>query len=71
MDQHADPRLNIIRSTWSTMRLTQKEAAAQLGISQPAFNQYLKGKIPLNTEIVLKFATLFNVPPSKIDSRLY
>lgn len=69
MDNHADPRLNVIRSTWSTMRITQKEAAAQLGISQPCLNQYLRGKIPLNTDIILKFAILFDIPPSKIDSR--
>ena len=70
MDRNADPRLNVIRSTWNTMRLTQQEAASQLGISQPCLNQYLRGKIPLNTDMILKFAILFDISPSKIDSRL-
>ena len=70
MDNKADPRLSHIQQRWSNMQLTQSEAAKQMGISQPCFNQYLKGKIPLNTDTVIKFATLFDVAPSEIDVRL-
>jgi len=71
MDRNADPRLSTIQANWSRMHLTQHEAAQQLGISQPCLNQYLRGKIPLNTDMVVKFANLFDVSPSSIDSKLY
>ena len=71
MDNRKDPRLKIIREHWYEMQLTQQEAANILKISQPCFNQYLHGAINLNTDTVIKFATLFNVPPSSIDSKIY
>jgi plasmid maintenance system antidote protein VapI len=71
MDYKTDPRLKIIREKWYQSQLTQVEAAKQLGISQPCLNQYLRGRIPLNTDTIIKFATLFNVAPSEIDHRIY
>lgn len=65
-----DARLNTICKHWSQMQLTQVEAAKQMGISQPCFNQYLKGKIPLNTDTIIKFAILFDIAPSEIDPHL-
>ena len=71
MDRNSDPRLTAIQANWSLMHLTQSEAAKQLGISQPCLNQYLNGRIPLNTDMVIKFANLFDIPPSSIDSKIY
>ena len=71
MDNQSDQRLIAIQANWNLMDLTQHEAAKQFRISQPCFNQYLKGTIPLNTDIVIKFATLFNIPPSAIDPNIY
>jgi plasmid maintenance system antidote protein VapI len=71
MDNTTDARLKTIREKWSQLQLTQAEAAKQMGITQPCFNQYLRGRIPLNTDTIIKFATLFNVAPSEIDPRIY
>ena len=71
MDRKSDPRLDAIQANWNLMQLTQHEAASQLRISQPCFNQYLTGKIPLNTDTIIKFAILFNIPPSAIDPNIY
>jgi len=71
MDRIKDSRLILIREHWYKLRITQQEAATQMKITQPCFNQYLHGKIKLNTDTVIKFATLFNIPPSKIDLKLY
>jgi plasmid maintenance system antidote protein VapI len=71
MDMQTDARLKKIQQHWYQMDLTQREAAAQIGISQSCFNQYLKGRIPLNTDTIIKFATLFEVAPSEIDPRIF
>lgn len=47
--------------------VSQEEAAAQLGMGQSAFNQYINGWIPLNGEAVLKFARLLGAKPSEIS----
>lgn len=71
MDRKRDTRLINIQERWYQSQITQTEAAKQMGISQPCLNQYLKGSIPLNTDTVIKFATLFDVAPSEIDPRIY
>jgi len=71
MDRITDNRLIAIQANWNLMKLTQHEAAKQFDISQPCFNQYLKGVIPLNTDVIIKFATLFGIPPSAIDPKIY
>jgi len=71
MDQATDNRLKIICEKWYQSQLTQREAAKQMAISQPCLNQYLKGRIPLNTDTVIKFAMLFDIAPSEIDPRIY
>ena len=70
MDRKRDTRLTAIQKRWAKLQLTQLEAAQRMGISQPCFNQYLKGKIPLNTDTILKFAMLFDIVPSEIDPQL-
>lgn len=51
--------------------LTQESAAAALGFAgQSAVSQYINGRIPLNTEAVLKFARLLGVAPEDIDPRV-
>jgi transcriptional regulator with XRE-family HTH domain len=48
--------------------LTQESAADRMGFkTQGAVNQYLNGKIPLNTDAVIKFSTLLGVDPTDID----
>ena len=71
MDRTQDPRLIIIRKHWYELHITQSDAAIAMGISQPCVNQYLHGVIKLNTDTVIKFAKLFEIAPSAIDSRIY
>ena len=63
-------RLKKIQPHWPKAGYTQEEAAGKLKITQSAVCQYLKGTIPLNTDIIIKFAILFNIKPSEIDARL-
>jgi hypothetical protein len=71
MDHTQDNRLTKIQELWDKHpHLTQRSAALDLKISQSATCQYLGGKIPLNTDIVIKFARLFNVNPPEIDPDL-
>lgn len=46
---------------------SQLELADQLGFGQSALAQYLGGKIPLNQDVLLKFATLLCVSPGLIS----
>ena len=52
------------------LHLKQVDAAKQLEWTQPTLNQYLNGRIALNTEAVLKFAALLKVNPNEIDPNL-
>ncbi len=71
MDYKNDKRLKKIQQLWDAdLQLTQRKAALDLGISQSAVCQYLRGKIPLNLPIIIKFAKLFNTSPIEIDSSL-
>ena len=65
-----DPRLKKIQQHWSTAGITQQEAALKFKITQSAVCQYLKGTIPLNTDIIIKFAHLYQVAPHQLDTRL-
>jgi transcriptional regulator with XRE-family HTH domain len=47
--------------------LSQMAAGHALGISDSAFNQYIKGKIPLNTDMVARLAAFFGVSARDID----
>ena len=71
MDYTSDPRLRVIQANWNQLQITQREAAEQFDISQSCFNQYLTGKIPLNTDTIIKFAILFDIPSFAIDLKLY
>ena len=68
--QNAD-RLN---SLWQRKRksldLTQVIISKKLGISQPAFSQYLSCSIVLNIDMILKISHLLKVHPSEIDPDL-
>ena len=46
---------------------TQEALAAKLGFGQSALNQYLKGKIPLNADVVLAMAELLKLRPVDIS----
>jgi len=71
MDSKTDKRLTKIQELWIKQpELTQRTAASKLKISQSATCQYLNGRIPLNTDIIIKFAKLFKVTPPEIDSSL-
>lgn len=49
------------------LNLTQEQVAHSCGWStQAAFSQYLRGKIPLNTDTVLKLAKVLQVAPQEI-----
>ena len=49
------------------LNLTQEQVAHSCGWStQGAFSQYLRGKIPLNTDAVLKLAKVLQVAPQEI-----
>ncbi|MBG6240464.1 MAG: helix-turn-helix domain-containing protein [Candidatus Symbiopectobacterium sp. Clec_Harlan] len=51
--------------------LTQEKAADALGFNtQGAVSQYLNGKVPLNTDTVIKFAKLLRVTPEEIKPEL-
>lgn len=60
-----------LHSIWELKRkplqLTQKKAAEAIGISQGAFNQYIKGTIPLNVEFAVAIADLLRVEVSDIN----
>lgn len=45
---------------------SQYKAAQQLGMTQPAVNQYLSGRVALNVKSTLRFADLLGVDPSSI-----
>lgn len=70
MDTKPSPRLKKIQHHWIKSGYTQHEAAVRLQITQSAVCQYLKGTIPLNTDIIIQFAALFNIKPSDLDTRL-
>lgn len=48
-------------------KLTQPDGAAAIGISTSGFNQYINGKIPLNTDTTAALAKYFHVNPRDID----
>lgn len=45
---------------------TQAKMAEALGITQPSFNQYLKGKIPLNVEFLLQYCKVRRIDPNTV-----
>lgn len=49
------------------LKLTQTQAAKELGWTQGAFSQYLNGVTELNPSAVLKLAKYLEVPPEDID----
>ena len=56
-----------IRATWlrkkEQLGLTQERAAGSVGWSQGMFNHYIHGRKALNTEAVLRFATILDEDP--------
>ena len=47
--------------------VSQDAAAAKLGFGQSALSQYLNGSIPLNGQVLAKFAGLMDIPPDLIS----
>lgn len=66
-------RLSDVFAQWQIARKklgapnSQESIAAQLGIGQSAFNQYLKGRIPLNADILARISTALGVDPAQIS----
>jgi transcriptional regulator with XRE-family HTH domain len=64
-----------LRKVWDRKKrdlgLTQVKVAQTLGIAQASFNQYLNGRIPLNTNFVLKIAEILEVEPGEISPELF
>lgn len=61
-----------LKTIWNEKKrelgLSQEVAAGKMGFNtQAAVSQFLNGKIPLNTENVLKFSEMLRVPPETID----
>lgn len=48
-------------------KLSQPDAAEALKMTTSGFNQYINGKIPLNTDATFRFARYFGVDPRRID----
>ncbi|TLM79939.1 hypothetical protein ACONUD_00755 [Microbulbifer harenosus] len=62
-----------LRAIWQAKKkqldLTQVKAAHLMDWNSPRSSaSHLDGRIPLNTDVMLKFAELLNVPPEKIDT---
>ena len=73
----SDEKLDSLRlqSIWlrqkNALGLTQERVAADCGwATQGAFNQYLRGKIPLNLNAAAKLARVLNVNIAEISPRL-
>jgi phage repressor protein C with HTH and peptisase S24 domain len=66
-------RLRQVFKRWQEQRAAEKlprsqdVAAAELGMGQSAFSQYLHGKIPLNGTVLAKLVKLFWVRPEEIS----
>ena len=63
-----------LKTLWEARKhdldLTQNSASKELGLTQPTFSQYLNAIIPLNTDIIFKFAKLLQVTPQTVDPTL-
>ncbi len=76
MNMNKNEKLRVrIRNLWqdkkSDLNLTQKSAASRLGMSQPAFSNYLKDDgLPINTDFILRFCDLMEVKPVVITADL-
>ena len=62
-----------LRRVWKERKddlgLTQVKMAEKLGITQPAFSQFLNGTVSLNTDMVIAIASVLKVAPDDIDPR--
>tara|TARA_R110000772_G_scaffold48089_4_gene109888 strand:- start:73431 stop:73883 length:453 start_codon:yes stop_codon:yes gene_type:complete len=50
-------------------KISQAAAAAELGFTTSAFNQYINGKIPMNTDATAKIAAYLAVSPREINPK--
>ncbi|WP_444904202.1 helix-turn-helix domain-containing protein [Microbulbifer sp. CnH-101-E] len=69
---HEQTCIERLRNIWDEKKkelgLTQEKAAALIGwSSQGSVAQYLTGRIPLNTDAILRFSKLLQVEPWEID----
>ena len=68
-DRQAAARLSSLWGTYKAVNnTTQADAAFQLGITQGAFGQYIRGELSIGLDAALKFANYFNVPISAIKT---
>ena len=67
-------RLRAFFKAWQADRKAKKLPHAQAEIAEPLFgfgqsalSQYLNGHIPMNADVVMKFAEVLDVPPTAIN----
>jgi transcriptional regulator with XRE-family HTH domain len=71
MDRESSNVRGKLINLWSKRESgTQASIAHDMGITQSALSQYLTGRVPLNTDIIIKFAQVLNVYPYEIDASL-
>lgn len=61
-----EPLLDNIRAQMARRRVTQREIADRIGISQPAFSARMAGKTPLDVSELFIIADLLDVDPSQL-----
>lgn len=64
-----------VRELWADYQkkhpgISQEVAAARANMTQSAFSQFLKGRVPMRVTPVMKMAKLFGVPPRSIRNDL-
>ena len=51
-------------------KITQEEFAEEIGVTQPAFNQFIKGKCPINNEMILTLCYKFGIKATDLTKDL-
>lgn len=74
LTRHEQQMARRLRDLWEEKkaqdRLTQDDVNRQVGWSPSVFSQYLRGRIPLNTDAILRIAKAIRVQPWDIDPTL-
>ncbi|WP_413110778.1 helix-turn-helix domain-containing protein [Thaumasiovibrio sp. DFM-14] len=74
INAYDDEVLSKIKASWyqykKEHRITQAQAAQEMGMKQSAFSRYLQGTIGLNTDFISRFAQMINLPPAYFHHRL-
>ncbi|CAH1387049.1 helix-turn-helix domain-containing protein [Candidatus Nitrotoga sp. M5] len=67
-DKAAAKRLSELWAEYKQLNksATQEKSASDIGMTQSAFGQYLRGELPFGLEVTFKFANLFKVHIAEI-----